>query len=63
LLWTGQLMAFAVTDSIRWPVSLWLGAVVLSAAVAAGLALLSSWGFSSSGSGRPVPDGAGAAAG
>jgi hypothetical protein len=43
LLWTGQLVAFAVTDAIRWPVSLWLGAVVLSAAVAAGLALLSSW--------------------
>jgi hypothetical protein len=36
-------VAFAVTDAIRWPVSLWLGAVVLSAAVAAGLALLSSW--------------------
>jgi hypothetical protein len=44
LVWTGQLVAFAVTDAIRWPVSLWLGAVVLSAAVAAGLALLSSWG-------------------
>jgi hypothetical protein len=44
LLWTGQLVAFAVTDAIRWPVSLWLGAVVLSAAMAAGLALLSSWG-------------------
>jgi hypothetical protein len=43
LVWTGQLVAFAVTDAIRWPVSLWLGAVVLSAAVAAGLALLSSW--------------------
>ncbi|CAH0162017.1 hypothetical protein SRABI83_00976 [Arthrobacter sp. Bi83] len=43
LLWTGQLVAFAVTDAIRWPVSLWLGAVVLSAAEAAGLALLSSW--------------------
>lgn len=49
LLWTGQLVALAVTDAIRWPVSLWLGAVVLSAAVAAGLALLSSWG-----SGRPA---------
>ncbi|QCO97253.1 hypothetical protein FCN77_05370 [Arthrobacter sp. 24S4-2] len=43
LLWTGQLVAFAVADGIRWPVSLWLGAVVLSAAAAAGLALLSSW--------------------
>jgi hypothetical protein len=44
LLWTGQLVAFAVTDAIRWPPSLWLGAVVLSAAAAAGLAALSSWG-------------------
>ena len=42
LLWTGQLVAFAVTDAIRWPPSLWLGAVVLSAAAAAGLAALSS---------------------
>jgi hypothetical protein len=50
LLWTGQLVALAVTDAIRWPVSLWLGAVVLSAAVAAGLALLRSWGPA-----RPVP--------
>ncbi|MDQ1057324.1 hypothetical protein QFZ23_001225 [Arthrobacter globiformis] len=57
LLWTGQLMAFAVTDAIRWPVSLWLGAVVLSAAMAAGLALLSSWGPA-----RPVPDASGDAA-
>lgn len=44
LLWTGQLVAYAVTDGIRWPVSLWLGAVVLSAAVAAGLAVVASWG-------------------
>lgn len=44
LLWTGQFVAFAVTDAIRWPPSLWLGAVVLSAAAAAGLAALSSWG-------------------
>ena len=43
LLWTGQLVAFAVTDAIRWPPSLWLGAVVLSTAAAAGLAALSSW--------------------
>ena len=53
VLWTGQLVAFAVTDAIRWPVSLWLGAVVLSAAVAAGLALLASWGPAGS-----VPDSA-----
>ncbi|CAH0160446.1 hypothetical protein SRABI83_00938 [Arthrobacter sp. Bi83] len=44
VLWSGQFVAPAVTDAIRWPVSLWLGAVVLSAAVAAGLALLASWG-------------------
>lgn len=43
LVWTGQLVAFALADGIRWPVSLWLGAVVLSAAAAAGLALLSTW--------------------
>lgn len=43
LLWTGQLVAFAITDAIRWPVSLWLGAVVLAATAAAGLAALSSW--------------------
>lgn len=43
LVWTGQLVAYAVVDGIRWPVSLWLGAVVLSAAVAAGLAAVSSW--------------------
>lgn len=64
LLWTGQLAAFAVTDAIRWPPSLWLGAVVLSAAAAAGLALLSSWGpgarsapeAASAGEGRPAAD-------
>jgi hypothetical protein len=55
LLWTGQLAAFAVTDAIRWPVSLWLGAVVLSAAMAAGLALLATWGpAGSAGSAGPA---------
>jgi hypothetical protein len=43
LAWTGQLAALALADGIRWPPSLWLGAVVLSAAVAAGLAVLSTW--------------------
>ncbi|WP_251043286.1 hypothetical protein [Arthrobacter sp. ISL-48] len=43
LVWTGQLVAFALVDGIRWPISLWMGAVVLSAATAAGLALLSTW--------------------
>jgi hypothetical protein len=56
LLWTGQLVAFAVTDAIRWPVSLWLGAVALSAAAAAGLALLASWG--PAGSAGPARDSA-----
>jgi len=60
LVWTGQLVAYAVADGIRWPVSLWLGAVVLSAAVAAGLAVVSSWGTGSWGTGpwgtaRTVP--------
>jgi hypothetical protein len=59
LLWTGQLAAFAVADGIRWPVSLWLGAVVLSAAAAAGLALLSSWGPAT----RSAQDAAGAVEG
>jgi hypothetical protein len=62
LLWTGQLAAFAVTDAIRWPVSLWLGAVVLSVAMAAGLALLATWGpagaAGSAGPAGPVPDSA-----
>jgi hypothetical protein len=44
LVWAGQLLAFGLVDGIRWPVSLWLGAVVLSAATAAGLAVLSTWG-------------------
>lgn len=64
LVWAGQLAAFAVTDAIRWPPSLWLGAVVLSAAAAAGLALLTSWGAwpgsapeaASAGEGRPATD-------
>jgi hypothetical protein len=58
LVWTGQLVAFGLVEGIRWPVSLWLGAVVLCAAAAAGLALLSTWGPPRSGSvpriGAPV---------
>jgi len=42
LIWTGQLAGIALASSIQWPVSMWLGAVVLSAGVAAALALLSS---------------------
>lgn len=42
--WAGQLVAYTLADGIHWPLSLWLGAVVLSAAVAAGLAVVSSWG-------------------
>lgn len=40
LLWAGQLAGLAVAQGLRWPVSLWLGAVVLSGGVAAGLAVL-----------------------
>ncbi len=61
LVWTGQLVAYAVADGIRWPVSLWLGAVVLSAAVAAGLAVVSSWGAGSWGTARTAPDATGVA--
>ncbi|MFA4840629.1 MAG: hypothetical protein WC580_02860 [Agrococcus sp.] len=39
-LWAGQLTGMAVVDALRWPVSLWLGAVVLSAGMASALALL-----------------------
>lgn len=39
----GATAAAVLADGIHWPVSMWLGAVVLSSAVAAGLALLSSW--------------------
>ena len=61
VVWTGQLVAYAVADEIRWPVSLWLGAVVLSAAVAAGLAVVSSWGTSSWGTAHSAPDATGIA--
>ena len=43
LIWTGQLAGIALASSIQWPVSMWLGAVVLSAGLAAALAFLSSW--------------------
>jgi hypothetical protein len=43
LIWTGQLIGIALAAGIGWPVSMWLGAVVLSAGVAAGLACISSW--------------------
>jgi len=43
LIWTGQLIGIALVAGIGWPVSMWLGAVVLSACVAAGLASISSW--------------------
>lgn len=56
LVWTGQLVAYAVVDGIRWPVSLWLGTVVLSSAAAAGLAVVNSWGTA-----RSVPEASGAA--
>ncbi len=43
LIWTGQLVGIALASGIGWPVSMWLGAIVLSSAVAAGLAFASSW--------------------
>lgn len=43
LIWTGQLAGIALVSGIGWPVSMWLGAIVLSSAVAAGLAFVSSW--------------------
>jgi hypothetical protein len=43
LIWTGQVIGIALVSGIGWPVSMWLGAIVLSSAVAAGLAFLSCW--------------------
>jgi len=43
LVWSGQLAGLAglaVAEGLRWPASLWLGVVVLSAGAAGGLALL-----------------------
>lgn len=52
--WTGQLIGIALASGIEWPVSMWLGAVVLSAGVAAALAFLSSWNTTSApGPGSP----------
>lgn len=46
--WAGQLTGLAVTAGLAWPVSLWFGVIVLSAALAAVLAVLRS-------SGQPLP--------
>ncbi|WP_426978213.1 hypothetical protein ACQCSU_03060 [Pseudarthrobacter sp. O4] len=54
LIWTGQLVGIAVTSGIAWPVSMWLGAVVLSAGLAAGLAFVSSWNSGSVQSHAPI---------
>ncbi|MFF2031331.1 hypothetical protein [Arthrobacter sp. NPDC058192] len=53
LIWTGQLIGIALASGIGWPVSMWLGAVVLSAGAAAGLASISSWNQAGS-PGAPV---------
>jgi hypothetical protein len=37
------MIGIALVSGIAWPVSMWLGAIVLSSAVAAGLAFVSSW--------------------
>ncbi|WP_116049678.1 hypothetical protein [Amycolatopsis palatopharyngis] len=39
-IWSGQLVGLALADALRWPPSLWLGLVVLSAFTAAALGLL-----------------------
>jgi hypothetical protein len=41
LVWSGQLVGLAVADGVRWPVSLWLGVVILAGFVAAALGMLS----------------------
>jgi len=48
LVWSGQLAGLAVVDGLGWPVSLWLGVIVLAAFTAAALSLLSV-------SGTPTP--------
>lgn len=40
LVWSGQLAGLAIADAIRWPASLWLGIVVLSAFAAVAVGLL-----------------------
>ena len=43
LIWTGQLVGIALVSGIAWPVSMWLGAVMLSSGVAASLAYIGVW--------------------
>jgi hypothetical protein len=43
LVWPAQLVAVALTAGMRWPVELWSGVVVLSALVAAALAVVVGW--------------------
>lgn len=38
LVWSGQLGGIATVDAVRWPVTLWAGAVLLASVVATGLA-------------------------
>jgi hypothetical protein len=40
LVWAGQLAGLAVADALRWPVSLWAGAVVLAGFTGAAVSLL-----------------------
>lgn len=51
LVWAGQMTGVAVVAGIGWPVSMWLGAIVLSAGCAAGLACVMSWNPGSPGPG------------
>lgn len=43
LLWPAQLVAVAITESVRWPVELWSGVVLLSALAAAALGIAIAW--------------------
>ncbi|SMD25559.1 hypothetical protein [Lentzea albidocapillata] len=47
LVWSGQLAGLAMADALRWPVSLWAGAVVLAGFAGAAVGLLASVGVSS----------------
>jgi hypothetical protein len=40
VLWSGHLLMLDATDEVRWPIELWLGAIVMSALLAAALSLL-----------------------
>ncbi len=47
LVWSGQLAGLAMADALRWPVSMWAGAVVLAGFTGAAVGLLASVNISS----------------